>query len=112
MERPSEVQLELDNALRARERGQEGQARVCARRAAGAAARLYLVRRGSTPRSSSAYDILRLIADDPLLTTRVSEIAGHLVLRVDEEFKLPPGIDLIDEARELCDELAKDSSVE
>ncbi len=112
MDRPPEVQLELDSAQRARERGNEGQARVCARRAAGIAARLYLTRRGTPPHSSSAYDVLRLIAEDPLLPTRANEIAGHLVLRVNEEFKLPSGIDLLGEARELCDELLSGSSAE
>jgi HEPN domain-containing protein len=105
MESPPEIQSELENAERARERGNEGQARVCARRAAGLAARLYLARGGNPPRSSSAYDVLRIIADEPLLSARAREIAEHLTLRVNEEFKLPPDIDLIGEARELCDEL-------
>jgi hypothetical protein len=112
MERPPEVQSELDRAQEARERGNEGQARVCARRAAGHAARLYLARHGDAPRSSSAYDLLRLIADDPSLPARDREIAGHLTLRVNEEFRLPPGIDLIGEARELCDELLADPAGE
>ncbi len=105
MDMPPEVQSELDNAERARQRGNEGQARVCARRAAGLAARLYLGRRGNAVRSSSAYDMLQLIKDDPGLSARARQIAGHLTLRVNEEFKLPADIDLIAEARQLCDTL-------
>ena len=105
MEVLQEVAAELRNAERARERGKEGQARVCARRAAGLAARRYLVQRGNPPRTSNAYDLLRLLADDPRLSPELKERAAHLTLRVDEEFKLPSGIDLIAEARQLCGSL-------
>ncbi len=107
---PAEIQTELERAQRARQRGNEGQARVCARRAAGIAARQYLGRRGNPPRTSSAYDTLRLIAEDAILSSRIKEYAAHLTLRVDEEFKLPPSIDLIAEARELCEELVNQAS--
>lgn len=96
------IEQELEKAEQARARGNEGQARVCARRAAGLAARDYFTRRGEQPRSASAYDVLRLLAEDPALPVPLREYAAHLTLRVDEQFKLPPGIDLIAEARALC----------
>ncbi len=105
MELQPEIQAELERAQRARQRGNEGQARVCARRAAGQAARQFLTRRGNPPRTSSAYDTLRLIAGDTSLSARVRECAAHLTLRVDEEFRLPPGIDLVAEAQQLCEAL-------
>ncbi len=105
MSLPSEIQAEFDRAGQARARGNEGQARVCARRAAGIAARRYLTRRGLTPRTSSAYDLLTIVADDEALSDAIRQSASHLILRVDEEFKLPPGIDLVEEARSLCDAL-------
>ncbi len=105
MDPSSEIQAEFSKAEQARARGNEGQARVCARRAAGIAARQYLSRHGVPLRTSSAYDLLKLVADDPALSQSVRDAASHLTLRVDEEFKLPSGLDLIAEARALCDAL-------
>jgi HEPN domain-containing protein len=102
MELPPEIEAELKRAQQARERGNEGQARVCARRAAGLAARRFLAARGHRPQTASAYDMLGLIADDPALPADVREYASHLTLRVDEAFRLPAGIDLVAEARQLC----------
>lgn len=103
----TEIQAEFDKAAQARGRGNEGQARVCARRAAGIAIREYLTRRGTRPPSTSAYDLLNLIKEDPLLSPDLKLIADHLTLRVTEEFKLPVNVDLIEEAKRFCDELLK-----
>ncbi len=107
MDDRSEIESELEKAERARSLGNEGRARVCARRAAGLAARTYLLRRGQIVRSSSAYDLLRLLAEDLNLPPSITQTAAHLTLRVDEEFKLPLDVDLISEARKLCDYLSK-----
>ena len=101
------IEKEFQLAEQARAKGNEGQARVCARRAAGIAVRDYLTRKGTPPRSASAYDLLNLIKNDPLLPHDLKLVADHLTLRVTEEFKLPVDIDLIAEARKLCDELLK-----
>lgn len=102
-----QIEKEFELARLARERGNEGQARVCARRAAGMAVRDYLARSGIHPRSASAYDLLNLLKDDPLLSPDLKRIADHLTLRVTEEFKLPVEADLVAEARTLCEELLK-----
>jgi len=105
MDAISEINTELDKAQEARARGNEGRARVCARRAAGIAIREYLTRKGIRPSSPSALDLLNLIQDDPLLSPDLKLIADHLTLRVTEEFKLPVKADLIAEARVFCEEL-------
>jgi HEPN domain-containing protein len=102
-----EMQMEFDRAVQARERGNEGQARVCARRAAGIAIREYLTRQAIRPPSSSAYDLLNLIKDDPRLSSDLKRIANYLTLRVTEDFKLPVDADLIAEARTFCEDLLK-----
>ena len=102
-----EMQIEFDRAVQARARGNEGQARVCARRAAGIAIREHLTRQGIRPPSSSAYDLLNLIKDDPHLSPDLKQIAEHLTLRVTEEFKLPVDADLVSEARTFCEQLLK-----
>ncbi len=103
----SEIQAEFERAEQARVRGNEGQARVCARRAAGIAIREYLTRQGIHPPSVSAYDLLNLLKDDPRLSADLKLIADHLTLRVTEEFKLPVNADLVAEARKFCTELLK-----
>ncbi len=105
-----EIHAELEAAEQARLRGNEGKARVCARRAAGIAVREYLRRRGERPRTSSAYDLLRQVAEQPALPTNLKQSALRLTLRVDEDFSLPPGMDLIAEARAFCTALLSDSS--
>lgn len=103
----AEINSELEKASQARARGNEGQARVCARRAAGIAAREYLIRNGVRPPSLSAYDLLNLLKEDAKLSPDLQLIADHLTMRVTEEFKLPVEADLIAEARAFCQELLK-----
>lgn len=100
-----EIESEFERAAQARGRGNEGQARVCARRAAGIAAREYLTRRGIRPPSVSAYDLLNLLKEDTLLSPDLKLIANHLTVRVTEEFKLPVDVDLVEEAKSFCREL-------
>ena len=105
MDWQTEIQTEFERAEQARARGNEGQARVCSRRAAGIAIREYLTRRGIRPPSVSAYDLLNQIKQDPRLPPDLQEIAGHLTLRVNEEFRLPVNADLVAEAKKFCKEL-------
>lgn len=98
---------ELEQAQKAREQGKEGQARVCARRAAGLAIKDYLTRKGIQPPSVSAMDLLNYIKEEPLLPLDLKLVAEHLTLRVTEEFKLPIEADLIVESRQLCEWLEK-----
>ncbi|MDL1940787.1 hypothetical protein FBQ99_00410 [Chloroflexi bacterium CFX2] len=102
-----EIEREFEKAQQAREKGSEGQARVCARRAAGIAIRDYLDRHGMDSPSASAYDLLTLLKEDTLLPPDLKRAASHLTLRVTEEFKLPVEADLIAEARSLCEWLLK-----
>ncbi len=103
MNSQTQIQAEYERAEQARAKNNEGQARVCARRAAGIAIRDYLTRNGTHIPSTSAYDLLNLIKEEPLLPPRLKLAADHLTLRVTEEFKLPVEADLVAEARLLCD---------
>jgi len=94
---------EFEKAQQARINKNEGQARVCARRAAGIAIREYLTRKGTRVPSMSAYDLLNLLKEDTNLPPEMQLIADHLTVRVTEEFQLPFEADLIAEARVLCD---------
>src|SRR5512134_2039485 len=105
MDWQTQIDEEFEKTEQARERGNEGQARVCARRAAGIVAREYLIRKGIRPPSVSAYDLLNLLKSDSHLPPDLRLIDEHLTLRVTEEFKLPVIADLIAEARIFCDAL-------
>jgi hypothetical protein len=107
MDWQAKLQAEFDRAEQARANRNEGQARVCARRAAGIAIREYFTRKGTAAPSASAVDLLNLLKEDPLLSPDLKSIADHLTLRVNEEFKLPVDADLVAEARKLCDALLK-----
>ncbi len=101
MDWQTQIQAELKKAEEARARGNEGRARVCARRAAGLAARQYLARQGQSVRTPSAYDLLTLLAENAHLSADLRQAAAYLTLRVDEEFRLPAQVDLIAEAKKL-----------
>lgn len=97
------IQIEFDRAEQARAKGNEGQARVCARRAAGIAIREYFNHSETHAPAASAYDLLNLLKEDPQLPADLKQTAEHLTMRVTEEFKLPINADLIAEARKLCE---------
>jgi hypothetical protein len=96
---------EIERAGECRANGNEGQARVCARRAAGIAIREYSRQRGLETPSPSAIDLLNGLADLPGVPVSARQSARYLTLRVDEQFALPAEVDLIHEARSLCEQL-------
>ena len=85
----------------ARAAGNEGRARVCARRAAGFAAGEYFTRAGISPIQLSAYDRLRDLRKHEGLPDEAYQFVDHLLLRVDTDQQLPIPVDLIEEARRL-----------
>ena len=90
---------ELEQAETARLSGNEGRARVCARRAAGIAAGEYLSRSGIRTPASGAYNHLRRLQELPGLRPEVYALVVHFTTRVSQDFRLPIDADLIAEAR-------------
>jgi len=97
----------LAHAEAARGEGFEGRARVCARRAAGAAVREYLEIKGLPIPGPSAVELLAAIQILPGITDDVRQSADTLLLRVDESFSLPAEVDLLAEAQRLVETLEK-----
>ena len=97
-------------AATARMRGNEGQARVCARRAAGLVVHEYFQRSGMPVRSSSAYDLLKALLEMHDLPEEARREAQYLTMRVNEEFKLPLEVDLLQAAATLAKCLLPDES--
>jgi hypothetical protein len=97
-------EAELRRAEAARRDGNEGMARVCARRAAGLVAGEYLHRCGLQP-SGSAYDRLRHLSSLPGLSEEVKEVCRHFLVRITPDHELPVEADLIVETRWLREKL-------
>lgn len=89
---------EIQQAQAARTAGNEGMARVCARRAAGIVIGEYLKRQGDKFSNPSAYERLRYLLSQPDITPQVRDIAAHFLVRVTPNHTLPIDADLIADA--------------
>ena len=95
----TDIEAELAQAQKAREAGNEGQARVCARRAAGIAIREWYRRRLGTGWHGDALKQLQRLQADALAPENVREAARRLTIRVDFDHTLPFEADPIEDAR-------------
>jgi hypothetical protein len=103
------IAAELKRAREARVNGNEGLARVCARRAAGEAVKEYLTLKNGTAPTGSAYDLLASLATLGTVSGEIRQAAQNLVMRVDEHYELPISVDLIETATRLFEILAAES---
>ncbi len=94
---------EMMAAERARSQGNEGRARVSARRAAGVVAQVALARLGLDTRQLTAFERLQLWQQQTDLPPRLHEVLTHMTMRVSAAYALPPDVDLLLEARWLAD---------
>lgn len=94
-----QIRREIERGYTARQQGQEGRARVCARRGAGEAARVYLAQHGVDVTNRTAYDLLLELADTASVGEAVRQAARRLVDRVDESYQLPAEVDLLQDAK-------------
>ncbi len=101
------IEVELDLAEKSRREGYEGRARVCARRAAAIAIREYFVRHRIPEVPGNALGLIQAVKSLPDIPQEMRRLAEILLLRVDEDFQLPPEIDLIAAARKLIGELER-----
>ena len=90
---------EIQQAQAARTAGNEGMARVCARRAAGIVVGENLNRQGDNFSNPSAYERLRYLYSKPDISPQVREIAAHFLVRVTPNHTLPIDADLIADAQ-------------
>lgn len=106
MDNPSwkgHARRELESARLARQAGNEGRARVCARRAAGLIAGEYLRRLGYDLAAANAYERLLRLSATSQAPEPARQMAGHFLVRVTPEHELPLDADLIEEASRLAE---------
>jgi hypothetical protein len=101
----SDYTQEMARAQAARLAGNEGMARVCARRAAGIVIKEYLSRSGYDLAPASAHKRLKLLETLPDIDPQTKLTASHFLLPVDKDHRLPPHIDLLSEAHKLAQTL-------
>jgi|DewCreStandDraft_5_1066085.scaffolds.fasta_scaffold44786_2 hypothetical protein len=98
-------QEEIEKALQAKAKGNEGRARVCARRAVKHIIAEYLRRENIHANTQSAYGLIRFFTALPSLSSEVREVARHFLVKVTPTGSLPIDVDLITEALWLCETL-------
>ena len=94
----SQYQLELEMARAARATGNEGKARVCARRAAGIIVGEYLKQLAIFVPDPSAYTRLKYLSSLPEISAEIRQVVEHFLVRVDTDQNLPIPADLIADA--------------
>lgn len=105
------ISHELTQARQAQASGNQGRARVCARRAAGWAIEAYLRGQGVTPPTPNAFKQLQYFATLPGHSEKMQAALYHLTVKLEkdsedaEAYYPVEGVDLIDEARWLAEEL-------
>lgn len=100
------IEQELAQAEKARRAGNEGLARVCARRAVGLALRAFWDKDEQT-QSSSVIPLFERLRESKALPEALRQAADHFLMRVTPEFRLPVDVDLVAEARWLIAELER-----
>jgi hypothetical protein len=96
---------EINKAYQARQDRNEGMARVCARRAAGAAVKAYLSVNQIPIPTPTAIDLLQDSRALEHIPQKLHPIMEHLTLRVGADHNLPAGIDLLSETTVLIEML-------
>jgi hypothetical protein len=91
------VEAEMEEAAACRRRGNEGRARVCARRAVGAA----LAERWGAGANANAYQLLLRAAADAELPPELRLAAQRLTRRVTAAHRLPHDEDPLEDARQI-----------
>ncbi len=95
-------QTEINHAYTARLEGNEGKARVCARRAANILIQQYF-KEQQLYYSKNAIKNLTSLQSHIHPSHPAQGLITNLLLRVDENFKLPSGIDLVADVLQLKD---------
>lgn len=100
---------ELEMAKTARRSGNEGRARVCARRAAGHITGEYIVRNYINFDSESALERLGYLGSSPEINSNQREIISHFLVHTTPEHQLPIDADLIADVKLLARQLLGES---
>lgn len=99
------VEAELRRGEQARADGNEGQARVSARRAAGSLLRDYLEAHGESTVGLSSYDLIEIAHASNAFSPDTVDLLSHFLRRVEEGGNFPADIDLLADVVTLANRL-------
>lgn len=104
-----DIRAEMDRAREARGVGNEGMARVCARRAVGWAVRLRYADHFQTDDTGSAFVLLEWFRDRSGAPPSLRRAAQRLTVRINEDHELPHDEDPLLDARLLLSALVPEA---
>jgi len=107
--RTREILDELQAAQQARQQGNEGKARVCARRAAGWAISRRYHDDPAAELPISAYRVLQWFQVQPAVRGGLRQAAARLTTRINEDHELPHQQDPLEDARRLVHAMLAES---
>lgn len=108
---PDEIEKELNRGRQAKEDGNEGKTRVCARRAAGVAIRLWKDKRGRDIKwGTSAMSQLKTMALDESFPESVRQAAERLTSQQLPDHTMPFDNDPLEDAVILIEHLLKENA--
>lgn len=94
-----DYERELGRGRKARSEGNEGMARVCARRAAGIVVRAYYDQQGKALPGSNIMRHLKTLYESDDEPQPVRDVCRHFTLQITEEHVLPGDVDLIEDVQ-------------
>lgn len=97
------IDVEFSVAGRSQSAGNDGMARVCARRAAGIAITCWMQEKDKGHWGSDAMTQLRALQREPSIPEGVREAAKRLTARVTEQFEAPYSSDPLEDCRVIID---------
>lgn len=110
MKDEAEIRSELQTAHQARREGNEGMARVCARRAAGwAIGRRYAEQVPATA-TDNAYLLLSWLKEQPTVAASLRRAADRLTTRITEDHELPHPQDPLKDASDIVTAMIEEAA--
>ncbi|HMD13821.1 MAG TPA: hypothetical protein VKI62_04285 [Bacteroidota bacterium] len=103
----SKIQQEISTARESVEVGNEGKARVCARRAAGWAIQWFVSRNARPDWRIDAMSQLRLLQGDESFSNDIRDAARRLSTRISDRFEYSPSADPIEDAIIIINEITR-----
>ncbi len=101
-----QIEHELAAAREALRAGNDGRARVCARRAAGEAITWYLTRHPQPFWPVDAIRQLLMVKEDGAFPQEIRDAAARLTMKVTEQFAYTSGSEPLQDARRIIDYIA------
>ena len=93
-----QIEKELSTAREARQSGNDGKARVCARRAAGQAVAMYLAKNPMPAWGTDALSQLKHLKDSPEFSQPCRDAAARLTTKISDQFTYQFSTDPLEDA--------------